>query len=184
MHGESLLSRPPGLVFTGVVGACAALTLYGASVPGGIPGAQNTAGFLTFVLAVTWLVRMAGSRHSPSRNLPGRMVIPLIAVVTMGLMLADAPLKTRLLLSETALRQQAVEMAGKLFVDNTRERVGLFNISKTVPIDDGVLLRTRNGDHVDHGFAWMPDGPMGYGRGYDNEGYEHLIGDWYVWTKY
>ncbi|MBA2895981.1 hypothetical protein [Nonomuraea soli] len=184
MHGESLLSRPPGLVFTGLVGASAALTLYGASVPGGIPGVQNTAAFLSFVLAVTWIVRMAGSRRGPARALPGRWVIPMIAVVTMGLMMADAPLKTRFLLSESALRQQAHQMAGKLFVVNTYQRLGLFNVSKVVPVDDGVLLRTRDGDHVDHGFAWMPEGPMGFGRGYDNDGYEHLIGDWYVWTKY
>lgn len=173
------LSRSPGMIFTGLVGATAALSLYAASVPGGVSVVSGLAGFSWFVLGVTWVVRALSGRGLPASERRGRLFAPVVLAVTMGLLITGVPLKTRLALSADALLDYGMTHSRAGVVVRENVRVGLYNVSRVQPVREGVMLRTRNGEWTDEGFGWFPHGvPLTH-----SAVYEHVYGDWYTWRR-
>ncbi|MEV0587714.1 hypothetical protein [Nonomuraea sp. NPDC050310] len=179
MQRGSLWTGRVGLLTAGAATAAALVTWWATSIPGGWFGGLLAAGTAWLVVGLAWLaglVTVLALRLRPAR-LWSWAVAPVLLVATYGLVKADVPLLVRFHLSEPAL----TAFASSGFTAGVQgASVGLYDIEFAENLPEGALLVVRDSGFIDrYGFAWFPEGVPAKP---DPTAYEHLSGDWYVYT--
>ncbi|MGK5741660.1 hypothetical protein [Micromonospora sp. URMC 103] len=150
----------------GVFGA--AILLWAFSVPG---FSVILAGVGLTVLAMSALIWTVGAQlsHSAGRTFPWWLpVAPVLAVVTVVLLVTRAPLHLRWELSRGPFQAVVDDLpppegttGGRSYV-TVPERIGTYRITSARHVPGGVIFFEANGAFFDDaGFAYLPDGPTG-----------------------
>jgi hypothetical protein len=105
---------------------------------------------------------------------------PAVVVLTIFLVLANAPLRLRFELSQGSLERYARESIAEPNVTHPA-RLGLYRIRKVQRFDGGVRLLTSECMSDLCGFAYSPEGEPPKGRGENH--FVHLEGPWYLWEQ-
>jgi hypothetical protein len=186
--------RPPRLLFHLLLLGPAGVLLYAASAPGGHFLLAVIALWVLGAFVIVWLVRLGLYVAAVHRGTHGGshrwfLLAPIIAVMAVGLVWADVPLRVRWLGSKSAF-EEAVTMAPHpterdawvpFAVD---DRLGSYTIDQAVRVGDGVLFFEATGSFLDHaGFAYLPSGPFDELQlPLESPEFRSLGGGWYAWT--
>jgi hypothetical protein len=177
-----LWRSPPSATFHLTLIAPAVVLLIAVSVPTGIFLPLIAARLALLIAAVLWAGRvvlyvLACVRRVAHGTPVWLVAAPLAGAVVVALVVADAPLRARWILSRTAF-EAAVESG-----EPQAGQLGLFEIRSVSRQDEAVwFTETHTGLFTSGGFAYLPDGPsQSAGMGEWSE-YRHLGGPWYAWT--
>lgn len=179
---------PPRWVF---LSCLAALSLWSVWLNSGF-GGDLTAGVLTvgswLALGLAWLglLLTAVFRREGRVRLRSAwvrwLVVPAVVLALGAALATGLPTRTRMALSEDALRDVAVAV-----VEGRSPGlgwVGLYHVEKAEAVRGGALL-TLSGDPglfaLAHGLAYLPDGPDTVDRKGREMYFEHVQGPWYYW---
>jgi hypothetical protein len=176
------LWQPPGVLLYAAVALSVLMALWLSSVRSEVGQWATTV--VSLSIAGIWVVRIAGAARERLQSSPVEWIrwlaIPAILGIAGLILWSDAPFGVRLSLSRAGMDQAATEvMAG----DTTeRQWIGLWAVDGVEKIPGGIRFIVASGDTNERwGFAYSETG----GRPAimdPNDGYEHLDGDWWLWT--
>ncbi len=184
-------SRPPGRLYIPACAIIGLVLLFEDSVPGGhlptfiigLGGGLLLAGMGALRLGIALAVARPMIRHYWLRWLGA----PLIAIVALGLAVADVPLQSRIAASSDRLLEVPEETGTATAVPLNGERVGLYRLRSVSENEDvthyaveGAGLFKPAG--LAHSTEEIPVGVFVPGQG--SRIYEHVSGDWYVWVDH
>jgi len=189
-----LAVRPPGWPMHAVA-AIAMLGLIDAvSVPGAFVLNFLAFALLWFALLLIWLTRVGfflyfNARHDPAtttrRGAWNWYVGPVLAAITLALVMQEVPVRLRFAMSRSALAQLAEQAAkaGPKDLDwfkSPVRRAGAFKVEIVQVTSTGEVDFRVAGTEFFRSFGGFTYSPAG--APYDPEGsHEPLGGDWYVW---
>lgn len=176
-----LWQRPPGLVHTGLCGACALVLLWDASNPGGSTFLLAIVALLALVvLAGIWVLRLvaylvAVSRHVAAGTWWWWLVAPVGGLVFAILLAASVPLHLRWRASEPAFDRRAERLLDDDPTNDGVGRSGLYEVTLAERDDQGRATFTIRSDgfFAVVRFVRVPAGAR------PPEGSEHLSGRWW-----
>ena len=190
--GPRFGSRPPRWLFHGVTAVLAIGLLSTFS----LPGSDFLAGYMwstaLIVAAIVWGFRayLVVVRRRPNetiRNARWFLVAPLGGVIVYLLIVGSVPLRLRWAASEPAFERlvASVDSSTTPPLRGEATRIGWYDITNIVVVDDGILFYEDHGAFLDDaGFAYLPHGPYPglENGGFENPRFVHLHGPWYAWT--
>jgi hypothetical protein len=175
--------RPPGLAFYASTLFVVFLGLASVSLPSFLGPAVGQVLWLT--MAGIWLVRLAGAGIAERLRFGMLewvrwLVVPPVFAAAYLVASTTIPFDVRLSLSRAGMDQAAAEiMAGG---STDRDSIGLYAVSHVERIRNGVRFLVSGGGFIDQwGYAYS----RGAGPTEDDGGlssYQHLDGDWWIWT--
>lgn len=168
----------------------AAVMLWAFSVPGVSVFVAMTGGAILAAAALLWTVA-AQLSHSAGRTWPWWLLIaPVMAVVTLALLIIRAPLHVRWELSRGAFEAVVADLpeateSTKFDRVKVPERVGSYRIITAYRVPGGVIFYEENGAFFDDaGFAYLPGGPSRslHNGSFESPAFSPLGDGWYRWT--
>ncbi|MEU4713265.1 hypothetical protein AB0F73_06325 [Micromonospora purpureochromogenes] len=188
----SLAASTRGVVWAAhAVGGCGALILLWAfSVPGFSVIVALTGLTVLALAAVLWTVG-AQLSHRAGRTWPWWLLVaPLLAAVTLTLLLTRAPLHSRWELSRGAFETVVARLpeptaATRFDRVEAPARIGSYRIRTAYLVPGGVIFYESNGAFFnDAGFAYLPGGPSPslQNGSFESPMFWPLGGGWYGWT--
>lgn len=184
---ESQARRWPrgiNLAWYSIVSGAVVLSLVSTSVPGGYFFLQMALLYgWAVLLAVTLLAYLisAARRRTPKPRLAH--AVPVIAfIVTVGLSLVQAPLLAGFFISSSAMNDLVRDAKRDPNSFDKPTRVGVWPVERAESYKGGVRFLVKGTGFLDPGgFAYSENGKPPNIGGEDY--YEHLHGNWYVWTE-
>ncbi|WP_067965324.1 hypothetical protein [Nocardiopsis trehalosi] len=187
----SWASRPPGRLYLPACTVIGLVLLYEDSVPGG-----HLPSLLLGVGGGAVLAAMGALRLGIALSIARPMIryywlrwvsAPIIALLAIGLSVADIPLQTRVDTSADALLgvRATADSFGTVPLDGTW--AGLYPL-ESVTVSEGITRYTVRGAGLldGSGLAYSPD-PLPTDEFLEGQGgvvFEHISGPWYSWSEY
>ncbi|MFI5484278.1 MULTISPECIES: hypothetical protein [Micromonospora] len=173
-----------------VMAGGAAVLLWAFSVPG-FSVLVALAGLAVLgVAALLWTVG-AQLSHSAGRTWPWWLLVaPVLAVVTLALLVTRAPLHVRWELSRGAFESVVADLpeptaATRRDPVEVPDRVGSYRIIRAYLVPGGVIFYEGTGAFFDDaGFAYLPGGPTPslHNGSFESPSFQSLGDGWYRWT--
>lgn len=137
------------------------------------------------VIALLWLasaiVRVVRTKSIRGWLNPSVVLIPLVLAVGTFITWCELGLSLRFTLSRPQLERYARSVSRSHITSNRRVRVGLFTVSETEALGNGVVrLITSECMFDDCGLALSPGGPP---PRVGEDSYQRITGDWYHWWR-
>jgi hypothetical protein len=181
-HARYWLWRPPGILFFAATAFAVFVGLWVSSIQSF--GGLHFTMVLWFSLAGIWVARFTGATLTARLRFSLAewvrwLAVPVILGSVFLLTRTSVPFDVRLSLSRGAMDQAAAEiMAGG---STDRDWIGLYAVERVEQIPNGMRFVVAGGGFIDGwGFAYSTDGAPANVDG--NDDYEHLDGNWWIWT--
>ena len=169
-----------------ITAAALAGGLVGSSVPGGNFGMMVPAGLACAFIGVGWLIALVIVVEGQHGRLSGRgavrwLAIPLAGVLSLALVVTNAPLRARFELSHAALDRAAARLESGRPLDSSS--IGQFSVVNAWVNSPGEsIFQISDGDPL-FGACGLAHTGSSY-QGADPNLGTRLADDWYVWCEY